>query len=127
MILIFLKLINSLRKSKKIKNSSLVTPAGSTAARKWRFELTLFAAYCAGMLQALAGFVSYFVIMAMNGFLPGRLVGLREEWDDRVKNDLYDSYGQEWVSRAVCFCCVCNTCCMKITFDLEVKTVFFHV
>ena len=35
--------------------------------------------------------------MGENGFLPGTLLGLRKEWDDR--NDfVQDSYGQEWVS-----------------------------
>ena len=49
------------------------------------------------MLQALAGFVNYFVIMMMNGFLPSLLVGLRLRWDDRSNGQLEDSYGQEWV------------------------------
>lgn len=51
-----------------------------------------------GMIQALAGFYSYFVIMAENGFLPPFLFGLRETWDSKAVNDLKDSYGQEWVS-----------------------------
>lgn len=50
-----------------------------------------------GMIQALGGFFSYFVILAENGFLPNRLVGIRLEWDDRSLNDLEDSYGQQWV------------------------------
>ncbi|XP_033028223.1 sodium/potassium-transporting ATPase subunit alpha-2-like [Lacerta agilis] len=49
-----------------------------------------------GMMQALAGFYSYFVIMAENGFLPLTLLGIRLQWDDKTKNDLEDSYGQEW-------------------------------
>ncbi|XP_075896914.1 sodium/potassium-transporting ATPase subunit alpha-3b isoform X1 [Nelusetta ayraudi] len=49
-----------------------------------------------GMIQALGGFFSYFVILAENGFLPSRLVGIRLEWDDRSLNDLEDSYGQQW-------------------------------
>ena len=51
-----------------------------------------------GMIQALAGFFTYFVIMGENGFLPWTLLGLREMWDDR---SIYvsDSFGQEWVSR----------------------------
>uniref|UniRef100_H3CRE5 Sodium/potassium-transporting ATPase subunit alpha n=1 Tax=Tetraodon nigroviridis TaxID=99883 RepID=H3CRE5_TETNG len=49
-----------------------------------------------GMIQALGGFFSYFVIMAENGFLPGHLVGIRLDWDDRSVNDLEDSYGQQW-------------------------------
>lgn len=50
------------------------------------------------MIQALGGFFTYFVILAENGFLPTRLVGIRLAWDDRSTNDLEDSYGQEWVS-----------------------------
>ncbi|XP_041843554.1 sodium/potassium-transporting ATPase subunit alpha-3b isoform X1 [Melanotaenia boesemani] len=49
-----------------------------------------------GMIQALGGFFSYFVILAENGFLPSRLVGIRLNWDDRSLNDLEDSYGQQW-------------------------------
>ncbi|KAL7851307.1 hypothetical protein AOLI_G00216630 [Acnodon oligacanthus] len=49
-----------------------------------------------GMIQALAGFFTYFVILAENGFLPYILLGIRLEWDDRSTNDLEDSYGQQW-------------------------------
>ncbi|XP_077454447.1 sodium/potassium-transporting ATPase subunit alpha-3b isoform X1 [Stigmatopora argus] len=49
-----------------------------------------------GMIQALGGFFSYFVILAENGFLPSRLVGIRLDWDDRSCNDLEDAYGQQW-------------------------------
>ncbi|XP_039248773.2 sodium/potassium-transporting ATPase subunit alpha-3-like isoform X2 [Styela clava] len=52
-----------------------------------------------GMLQALAGFVNYFIIMMMNGFFPSLLVGLRLRWDDKANNQLEDSYGQEWSYR----------------------------
>lgn len=36
--------------------------------------------------------------MGENGFLPGRLIGLRANWDDEDVIDLEDSYGQQWVS-----------------------------
>merc|ERR1712136_395032 len=49
-----------------------------------------------GMIQALSGFFTYFVIMGENGFRPSRLLGIRVEWDDRSNNALEDSYGQEW-------------------------------
>ncbi|XP_055020257.1 sodium/potassium-transporting ATPase subunit alpha-3b isoform X2 [Boleophthalmus pectinirostris] len=49
-----------------------------------------------GMIQALGGFFTYFVILAENGFLPSQLVGIRLNWDDRACNDLEDSYGQQW-------------------------------
>ena len=51
-----------------------------------------------GMIQATAGFFSYFVILCENGFWPSRLLGIREAWDSKAVNDLEDSYGQEWVS-----------------------------
>jgi len=49
-----------------------------------------------GMIQASAGFFTYFVILAENGFWPSRLFGIRKEWDSKAINDLQDSYGQEW-------------------------------
>merc|ERR1711963_146056 len=49
-----------------------------------------------GMIQASAGFFVYLVILAENGFMPGRILGLRKEWDSKAINDLQDSYGQEW-------------------------------
>ncbi|XP_018613796.1 sodium/potassium-transporting ATPase subunit alpha-1b isoform X1 [Scleropages formosus] len=49
-----------------------------------------------GMIQALAGFFTYFVILAENGFLPSTLLGIRVGWDDKYLNDLEDSYGQQW-------------------------------
>ncbi|XP_068685337.1 sodium/potassium-transporting ATPase subunit alpha-3-like isoform X2 [Montipora foliosa] len=49
-----------------------------------------------GMIQATAGFFTYFVIMGENGFIPSFLFGLRKSWDDRSNNDLQDYYGQEW-------------------------------
>ncbi|MGH0138730.1 UNVERIFIED_CONTAM: hypothetical protein FKN15_037130 [Acipenser sinensis] len=49
-----------------------------------------------GMIQALGGFFAYFVILAENGFLPMRLLGIRIDWDDKSLNDLEDSYGQQW-------------------------------
>ena len=50
-----------------------------------------------GMIQALAGFFTYFVIMGENGFWANRLIGIREKWDNPAVNDVEDSYGQEWV------------------------------
>jgi len=49
-----------------------------------------------GMIQASAGFFTYFCIMADNGFLPSRLWQLRAAWDSSAVNNLVDSYGQEW-------------------------------
>ncbi|XP_006895523.1 PREDICTED: sodium/potassium-transporting ATPase subunit alpha-4 [Elephantulus edwardii] len=49
-----------------------------------------------GMIQALAGFFTYFVILAENGFRPLDLLGIRLNWEDQYLNDLEDSYGQQW-------------------------------
>lgn len=49
-----------------------------------------------GVIQAAAGFLVYFVVMAEHGFLPKHLIGIRTRWDDCKINDLQDSYGQEW-------------------------------
>jgi len=49
-----------------------------------------------GLIQAAAGFFTYFVIMAENGFWPQRLINLRNEWNSFAINDLKDSYFQEW-------------------------------
>ncbi|KAI4886142.1 hypothetical protein NFI96_015291 [Prochilodus magdalenae] len=49
-----------------------------------------------GMMQAAAGFFTYFVVLSENGFMPYILVGLRISWDDKNCNDLEDSYGQQW-------------------------------
>lgn len=54
-----------------------------------------------GILQALAGFFAYFVIMGENGFLPLTLLGLRKDWDNS-RVFVEDSYGQEWV-RGTCY------------------------
>ncbi|XP_008518698.2 sodium/potassium-transporting ATPase subunit alpha-4 isoform X1 [Equus przewalskii] len=49
-----------------------------------------------GMIQALAGFFTYFVILAENGFKPADLLGIRHDWENSYVNDLEDSYGQQW-------------------------------
>jgi len=49
-----------------------------------------------GMIQASAGFFTYFVIMCENGFWPSYLFGIRQAWDSKAVNDLKDCYGQEW-------------------------------
>ncbi len=50
-----------------------------------------------GFIQSCAGFFTYVVVMAENGFLPSRLLNLRKSWESKHVNDLEDSYGQEWV------------------------------
>lgn len=53
-----------------------------------------------GMIQAAAGFFTYFIIMAEHGFMGWSLFGLREKWDSKGVNDLEDATGQEWVRLA---------------------------
>lgn len=53
-----------------------------------------------GIMQALAGFFCYFVIMAENGFLPWTLLGLRADWDSSSVF-VVDSYNQEWVTMTI--------------------------
>lgn len=64
-------------------------------------HLSFFFPNLAGMIQALGGFFTYFVILAENGFLPIHLLGIRVDWDDRWINDVEDSYGQQWVSEGL--------------------------
>lgn len=49
-----------------------------------------------GMTQSFAGFYTYFMVLMMNGFMPDRLLGLRNEWENPSINDLQDSWGQTW-------------------------------
>jgi sodium/potassium-transporting ATPase subunit alpha len=49
-----------------------------------------------GVIQAAAGFFSYFNVYATNGWMPSKLFGLRQDWDDKDIDDLEDSYGQTW-------------------------------
>jgi sodium/potassium-transporting ATPase subunit alpha len=55
-----------------------------------------FAYLQVGVIQAAAGFFSYFNVYANNGFMPSKLFGLRADWDDDEIEDLEDSYGQTW-------------------------------
>ncbi|CAJ0941053.1 unnamed protein product [Ranitomeya imitator] len=47
-------------------------------------------------IETFSGFLNYFTILAQQGFLPVRVVGLRVAWEDKTINELEDSYGQEW-------------------------------
>ncbi|XP_032949583.1 sodium/potassium-transporting ATPase subunit alpha-4-like [Rhinolophus ferrumequinum] len=49
-----------------------------------------------GMFQAVAGFFTYFLILAENGFKPINLLGIHLNWENQYFNDLEDSYGQQW-------------------------------
>ncbi|CAL4121301.1 unnamed protein product, partial [Meganyctiphanes norvegica] len=66
------------------------------ADRLLKYQLLSLALVPIGMIQVLTGIVTYFLVMAENGFLPSDLFGIRERWDSNFVNNLEDSYGQEW-------------------------------
>jgi sodium/potassium-transporting ATPase subunit alpha len=70
----------------------------STCSHPVLYRLISMAYGQIGPIQATAGFFTYLVIMAENGFLPSRLLGLRKSWESKYVNDIEDSYGQEWVA-----------------------------
>lgn len=49
-----------------------------------------------GIIQTVAGFCAYFFVMAEFGFMPNTLIGIREAWESKAVNSVYDSYGQQW-------------------------------
>merc|ERR1712142_894636 len=73
-----------------------------------------------GMIQASAGFFVYFVIMAENGFMPGKLFGLRRSWDSMAINDLEDS--RIYLSHS--FLCVHCHCPMGRSHHLQDQEEF---
>jgi len=74
----------------------------------WPFGFSSLIATCygqIGIVQACGGFFNYFTVMTLYGFYPWDLVGLRHLWDQRDKNDVIDSFGQEWVQFKLIFFC----------------------
>ncbi|CAF0971223.1 unnamed protein product [Brachionus calyciflorus] len=71
-------------------------PRNSKKDRLVNSNLILLSYLQYGMIIATAGYFTYTIIMAQNGFLPGRLSGIRKQWNSKSINDLEDSYGQEW-------------------------------
>lgn len=53
------------------------------------------------VLEAAAGFFSYFATMWSYGFTPMSLIGIRQVWEHKGINDLADAFGQEWVSYCI--------------------------
>nr|XP_032832154.1 potassium-transporting ATPase alpha chain 2-like [Petromyzon marinus] len=49
-----------------------------------------------GVTQAVGAFLSYFTVMAEEGWLPITCIGLRKHWEQVDEQELEDSYGQEW-------------------------------
>lgn len=56
-----------------------------------------------GVIQMIAGFYIWYIVMADNGFRTSELFGLRSDWDSKWITDLEDSYGQQWVSDHFCY------------------------
>uniref|UniRef100_A0A8C5QUT3 Sodium/potassium-transporting ATPase subunit alpha n=1 Tax=Leptobrachium leishanense TaxID=445787 RepID=A0A8C5QUT3_9ANUR len=59
-------------------------------------QLLSYSYFHIAAMESFAGFLNYFTVMAAQGFLPQRLIGLRAQWEDKTINELEDSYGQEW-------------------------------
>jgi sodium/potassium-transporting ATPase subunit alpha len=59
-------------------------------------RLISFAYGMIGMIQAAAGFFTYFSVMSFNGFKPWHLFSLRSQWDNDKIGNLMDDYGQQW-------------------------------
>ena len=51
-----------------------------------------------GMIEAAAGFFTYFVVMRDHGFFLNDLFNIRKEWDDK-DNIIIDQFGKEWVRK----------------------------
>jgi len=49
-----------------------------------------------GLIESLAAFFAYFVVMGENGFLPWDIIGKQAEWESEGVTNFVDSYGQEW-------------------------------
>jgi sodium/potassium-transporting ATPase subunit alpha len=47
------------------------------------FFFVLLASCQIGVINAMAGFFAYFIIMGENGFLPAKLFGIRPHWDSK--------------------------------------------
>ncbi|CAD5207829.1 unnamed protein product [Bursaphelenchus okinawaensis] len=60
------------------------------------YRLLSFTYLQIGVIQSLAGFTTYFVVMAENGFLPHTIYNIRQVWEDKGIDDVLDSYGQQW-------------------------------
>uniref|UniRef100_A0A914YAW6 Cation-transporting P-type ATPase C-terminal domain-containing protein n=1 Tax=Panagrolaimus superbus TaxID=310955 RepID=A0A914YAW6_9BILA len=71
-------------------------PRDSKVDRLVNFRLMRFSYLQIGMIQTLAGFLTWTAVMAQNGFCLDRLFNIRTHWDNKAVENLEDSYGQEW-------------------------------
>ncbi|KAL3101946.1 hypothetical protein niasHS_003355 [Heterodera schachtii] len=80
----------------KAESDIMKRPPRQKTERLVNFPVFALAYFQIGFIQGMAGFFSYFWVMADNGWMPMRLFFLRKEWDSVGVNNLEDSYGQEW-------------------------------
>merc|ERR1719499_2458680 len=69
-------------------------PPRDTSDRLVNHRLIYLAYGVVGITQAAAGFFVYTVIMASYGWMPNRLLFIKNDWEDEYNNALEDSWGQ---------------------------------
>jgi sodium/potassium-transporting ATPase subunit alpha len=65
------------------------------------------------VIETLAGFLSYFVTFARDGWLPLDLLFCQSRFENDAVNDLEDSYGQEWTYES------------RLAMEKKAQTAFF--
>ncbi|CAJ0932309.1 unnamed protein product, partial [Mesorhabditis belari] len=75
-------------------------PRNSKHEKLVNSRLILFSYLNIGIIQATAGFCTYFYILMLNGFMPLDLFWKREKWTDPYFENYEDSWGQEWSYQA---------------------------
>uniref|UniRef100_A0A8C5MLM7 Sodium/potassium-transporting ATPase subunit alpha n=1 Tax=Leptobrachium leishanense TaxID=445787 RepID=A0A8C5MLM7_9ANUR len=71
-------------------------PRRKNIDRLVNLNLALYAYVQIGVIQSFGGFLTYFTVLAQQGFLPHTLIGIRVPWENVNEQELEDSYGQEW-------------------------------
>ncbi|XP_038634749.1 potassium-transporting ATPase alpha chain 2-like isoform X2 [Scyliorhinus canicula] len=73
-----------------------VQPRNPSKDRLVNLHLASYSYLQVGVTQSIGGFLCYFTVLADQGWLPSRIIGIRLTWEDTTNNDVEDSYGQEW-------------------------------
>ncbi|XP_043532739.1 potassium-transporting ATPase alpha chain 2-like isoform X6 [Chiloscyllium plagiosum] len=73
-----------------------VQPRNPSKDRLVNLQLAAYSYLQIGVMQSVGGFLCYFTVLADQGWLPSRIIGIRLAWEDSTNNDVEDSYGQEW-------------------------------
>lgn len=71
-------------------------PRNPKLERLVNMKLIMMAYLHYGVLQAAAGFFTYFVVYQENGFKMDRLYKLRDDWDNKNVSLIKDSYDKDW-------------------------------